>query len=276
MTTPHLALGRWPNAPLALVVAQVRFIPQPDTAPNAIAERILNTTGRSHPHTSPLAPVSVIIGQAPPLAMPIPTPPAGLDLRNDENTEVIRLQMGSLTFLSSAYQDSAHFIGLWRTFMAALCEESELQVVRLGLRYIDFIIPSDTHVPEDYFLGGLGKSPDVLGEQSSVAFNLYDFPREDGGQLRVQYGRGFGTPALPPDLQDSVLLPAHFANASPSKLSAVLDMDRWRMVNQPLAAASIVDEVDRLRADLSQSFRRIMSPLAQREWMPTTEGETQC
>ncbi len=278
MSTSRHGLGRWPNAPLALVVAQVRFIHEPVTAPSVTSERILNATGRSHPHISQLTPVSVVIGQAA-AATPMPTSmqPVGLDLRNDENTEVIRLQTESLTFLSSAYQDSRHFIGQWRTFMAALCEDRQLQVVRLGLRYIDFIVPTDGHVPEDYFLGGLGKSPDVLGEQSSVAFNLYDFPREDGGQLRVQYGRGFGVAALPPDLQDSVVLPTHFAAMSASGLSAVLDMDRWRMVNRPFAATAIGDELDRLRADMSQSFRRIMSPLAEREWMQTTtEEETQC
>lgn len=276
MNDLYKALGRWPNAPLALVVAQVRFDPDPSVAPNLVAERILSATDRSHPHISPLLPVSVIIGQAPSVPM-IPTmTPAGLDMRNQENTEVIRLQAGSLTFMSSAYQGSTHFMGQWHTFIGALCEKCDLRVIRLGVRYVDFIIPSGTNTPEDYFLGGLGRSPGVLGEQSPVAFNLYDYPRPDGGQLRIAYGRGYGPPMLPPDLQDSVLLPARFSALSTSGLSAVLDMDRWRSVNQPMAAKVIVEELDRLRADSSNSFRGIMSELAQCEWINAKEGEVPC
>ncbi len=277
MTTSNNALGRWPNAPLSLVVAQVRFVPNPDAAPNVVAERLRNAAGMNYPHISPLVPVSVIIGPVPSAAMtPSMTPsmtPTGFALRNPQNTEVIQVQLESVTFLSSAYQDSTQFINQWRTFMGAVCEDRELQVVRLGLRYVDFIVPSEGNAPEDYFLGGLGKSPDVLGEQSPVAFNLYDYQRPDGGQLRVQYARGLGPPMLPPDLRDSLPPPARFSRRSTSGPSAVLDMDRWRLLNQPLAADGIADEINRLRGDIRQAFRAIMSPLAKREWIQETEGE---
>ena len=159
--------------------------------------------------------------------------------------------------------------------MNALCEESETHVIRLGIRYVNFIIPSDGHAPEDYFLDGLGRSPDILGNQSPVAFTLYDFARADG-QLRLQYSRGYGAPDLPPDLQGSVLLPPRLAYTSADGVSAVLDMDRWRMVNKTLTADGVSVAINELRSDISESFRNIISPLANNEWNPSPQGEQPC
>lgn len=277
MNVPRRALGRWPNAPLALVLAQVRFEPIPETSPDLLAERIQKISGSSYPHTSPLQQVTLILGQGVPPAMAQPPTTMGLDLRNSENNETIRLQSGSLTFTTSSYQDSDHFAQQWRTFMDALCEERELQVKRLGLRYVDFIIPSAGHVPEDYFRDGIGRSPATLGDQSPVAFNLYDFARENGGQLRIQYSRGFGPPALPPDLQDTVLPPAELTTKTNSDISAVLDMDRWRPVSEVMSAEIIASELEALRADIALSFRSVMTELADTEWKKRpTEGNSSC
>ncbi len=270
MTSLKSALGRWPNAPLALVCAQIRFDPHADRAPEQVKARIRNATGPDcYPLVNPVRPMSVIIGQALPVPMPAPI---GLDLHNEQKTEVIRLQSDSLTFLSAAYRDSALFMGQWRTFIGALCEDRELPVTRLGLRYVDFIIPSNGNTPENYFRGDLGRSPNILGEQSPIAFNLYDYPRPAGGHLRLQYSRGYGPPMLPADLQGSVLLPSRFAMPPADGLSAVLDMDRWQPMNRPLTTVGIVDETDRLRSDMSETFRCILSPLAVREWAAESGG----
>lgn len=276
MTTSHKVLGSWPNAPLALVVAQVRFEHHPEASPNLVAERIQKVTGGIYPNISPLLSISVVIGQAPPTTMPPSMDPAGFDLRNAESNEVVRLQQGSLTFMTSAYLDRSHFSNQWHSFMDALCEDRELRVIRLGIRYVDFIIPSDGHVPEDYFLDGLGRSPAALGNQSPVAFTLYDFARADGGQLRVQYSRGYGAPALPPDLQGSVLLPARLSSLPAGGISAMLDMDRWLMVNETLPVDRVSDALVALRSDISDSFQSIISPLADKEWKATTQGEKSC
>lgn len=269
------ALGRWSNAPLALVVAQVRFEPHPQFDPQQVAGRIQQATGERYPRLNPLQQFSVILGLGQLGVMPPPVVQVGFDLRNDVDNEVVRMQPDALTFMTSAYQDSTHFSDLWRVFMAVLCEDRALTVTRLGLRYVDFIIPSPGHVPEDYFLDGLGRSPACLGEQSPVAFTLYDFPRADGGQLRLQYGRGFGPPSLPPDLQDSVLPPSSLTTRNSGDLSAVLDMDRWRLVNEFLSPDAIAREIEVLRTDMSASFRGIMTPLADTEWrLSSNQGES--
>lgn len=266
LTIPRKALGRWPNAPLALVVAQVRFVPYDQTKPYLVAERIQHATGSEYPHLTPLQTISVVIGKGQPVVIPPQKEMTDFELRNSENNKVIKMQRDGLTFMTSAYQDSTHFLNQWRVFMAALCENRELRVLRLGVRYVDFIIPSEGHVPEDYFRDGLGRSPGILGEQSPVSFTLYDFPRQNGGQLRLQYRRGFGPPSLPPDLQDSVLPPGGLTTRSSGDISAVLDMDRWRIVNDSMSTDDIISGLEELRSDMATAFQSIMTELAEREW----------
>lgn len=275
MTAPRRALGRWPNAPLALVLAQVRFDQSPETEPQPLSERIQKLTGSIYPHTSPLQQITMILGRTTSSTTSQPPVPVGLDLRNSENNEAVRLQPGSVTFTTSSYQDRNHFSRQWRVLMDALCEKRGLKVNRLGLRYVDFIIPSAGHVPEDYFRDGLGRSPAALGNQSPVAFNLYDFARENGGQLRVQYSRGFGPPALPPDLQDMVLPPEALTTKTNSGMSAVLDMDRWRPANESMSAETIARELETLRADIASSFLSIITDLADKEWKTEKTGDIQ-
>lgn len=277
MTEIHRALGRWPNAPLALVLAQVRFEPSKETAPSQVVQRLQQIIGSRFPNILPLRQMTLILGQGgSPDIQPNPQIPAGteaseigFDMRNPENSEAIRVHQDAFTFMTSAYVDSVHFAEQWKIFMGALFEARELRVTRLGLRYLDFIIPSDGHVPEDY-LQNLGKSPEALGEQASVAFNFYNYPRADGGELRLQFFSGKGTPSLPPDLQDTVTPPARLSTQHNNDTSAVLDMDRWRPANEPMKAEAAATEIIALREDIALSFRKVLTELACREWASTS------
>lgn len=271
MSATHQALGRWPNAPLALVLAQVRFEPHAESPPALVAERIQAALPSAYFQAGMLQQVSFIVGQGTPPAMSIPTGSVGIELRNSTNTEALRLQADALTFNTAAYHDSKRMAAQWRAFMDALCAGRELRVMRLGLRYVDFIIPSAGHTPEDYFAGDLGRSPAPLGEQAAISFCLHDFPRPDGGHLRVQYSRGYGPPMLPPDLQDTVLPPPALTTRNSTDVAAVLDMDRWQPMNRLMTAEAIAATVFAMREDLAASFRAIMTDLARIEWQTPQE-----
>ena len=49
MSNHDQALGKWPNAPLALVLAQVRFDPEIDTEYKKVAERLRAALGSRFP-----------------------------------------------------------------------------------------------------------------------------------------------------------------------------------------------------------------------------------
>lgn len=283
MTDPRRALGHWPNAPLALVIAQIRYEPAPESAYTQVADRLQLIGGALYPNVRRLQRLTLSLGigqkETPPLNAQVEAPAVGvnevpeateigIDMRNADNTEAILIHKDAFTYMTSAYIDSGHLAAQWEKFMGVLFDGKELRVTRLGLRYVDFITPSEGHVPEDY-LQNLGKSPEALGKQAPVTFSFYDYPRTDGGRLRLQYLRGEGSPELPPDLQDAVTVPAKLLTQNPSNLSAVLDMDRWRPFNESINGDTAADALIALREDLAGSFRSIITELASNEWTST-------
>lgn len=266
VTSLLTALGQWPNAPLAIVVAQIRFEPTMETDYAVLAEKIRQTTGEEFPVINDVQEFSFVVGDGGQSPRSPEAAVAGSDLRSADGARCIRLQQGAITYSTCSYRDSKHFSGEWRKLLDALCAGGKVHALRLGLRYIDFIIPSEGRVPEDYVCEGFGRSPDALDEQAPIAFSLYDYERPHGGRLRIQYGRGFGPPSLPPDLMDAVPPPPFLVAKYDSGLSAVLDMDRWRPASEMMSAEVLAKEFQILHGDMSKTFQRIITPIAAREW----------
>ena len=274
MSNHDQALGKWPNAPLALVLAQVRFDPEVNTEYKEVAARLKVALGERFPAMKAVRQVTLVFGNA-----PVPGGESkanegevGRELRSDDDRSALRLQDGVMTYTTSLYKDSQHFLAEWRSMLDCLCAAGGVKVQRLGLRYVDFIIPTAGKVPEDYFKDGFGHLTHVFGEIAQTAFMSHEYPREsDGamriGAMRVQFGRGFAPPSLPPDLEGSVQPPpALLGKYTKEQPSAVLDIDRWRLDFRRLQAEEIVGEFQRLRDDICMTFRRIITPEAKAEW----------
>lgn len=269
MSDHDQALGKWPNAPLALVLAQVRFESEIGTEYKEVAERLKAALGERFPAMKAVRQITLVFGNGP---IPAGAPKAGdgevgRELRSDDNRGALRIQDGVMTYTTSRYEDSQNFLAEWRSMLDCLCAMGGVKVQRLGLRYVNFIIPTTGKAPEDYFQDGFGHSTRGFGEIAQTAFMSREYPRGDGEALRVQYGRGFAPPSLPPDLDGSVTLPpALLRKYAEGQPSAVLDIDRWRVDSRRLAAGQIADEFQRLRDDICMAFRRIITPDAETEW----------
>lgn len=267
MSNHEQALGKWPNAPLALVLAQVRFDPEVDTEYKEVAARLKAALGERFPAMKAVRQVTLVFGNTP---GPVESAPndgeVGRELRSDDNRSALRLENGVMTYTTSLYKDSQHFLGEWRSMLDCLCAAGGVKVQRLGLRYVDFIIPTAGRAPEDYFKDGFGQLTHVFGENAQTAFMSHEYPRGTDGAMRVQFGRGFAPPSLPPDLDGSVLLPPVLLKKYTKGPSAVLDIDRWCVNSRRLQAADIADEFQRLRDDICAVFRRIITPEAEAEW----------
>ncbi len=267
MSNHNQALGKWPNAPLALVLAQVRFDPEVDTEYKGVAARLKAALGERFPAMKAVRHMTLVFGNAP---VSVGEPKAnegevGRDLRSDDNRSALRLQDGVMTYTTSFYKDSPHFLAEWRSMLDCLCATGGVKVQRMGLRYVDFIIPTAGKVPEDYFKEGFGHSTDLFGEIAQTAFTSHEYHRDDGA-MRVQYGRGVAPPPLPPDLDGLVVLPPALLEKYTGGPSAVLDIDRWRIDSHRLQAGKIADEFQHLRDDICKAFSRIITPEAEAEW----------
>lgn len=269
MSNHDQPLGRWPNAPLALVLAQVRFDPEIDTAYKDVSARLKTVLRERFPAMKAVRQVTLVFGSTPGVA--VESKPnegeVGRELRSDDNRRALRLQEGVMTYTTSLYEDSLRFLAEWRSMLDCLCAAGGVKVQRLGLRYVDFIIPTAGKVPEDYFKDRFGHLTHVFGETAQTAFMSHEYLREAEGAMRVQFGRGFAPPSLPPDLDGSVHLPPVLLKKyTQGQPSAVLDIDRWRADSRRLQAAEIAAEFQRLRDDISMTFTRIISPEAVAEW----------
>ena len=268
MSNRDQALGKWPNAPLALVLAQVRFDPEIGTEYKEVTKRLKAVLGESFPAMKAVRQKMFVFGNTPtPVGeSQVNDGEVGRELRSDDDRSSLRLQDGVMTYTSSLYKDSEHFLEDWRSMVDCLCIDGSIKVLRVGLRYVDFIIPTVGKAPEDYFKGGFCRSTDLLDETAQTAFMIHEYPKADGGIMRIQYGRGFAQPSLPPDLEGSVLLPPVLLEKYTGGPSAVLDIDRWSIVSSRLSSEKIVEKFQLLRDDVCKAFERIITPVAKAEW----------
>lgn len=267
MGSHEKALGKWPNAPLALVLAQIRFDPEVDTEYKEVAERLKAALGDQFPAMKSVRQVTIVLGSAPAQTgeSKANDGEVGRDLSSDDNRSALRLQEGVMTYSTSLYEDSPHFLAEWRSMLECLCTTGGVMVQRLGLRYVDFIVPTAGKVPEDYFKDGFGHSTEVFGNIAETAFMSHQYSKVDGA-LRVQYGRGIAKPSLPPDLDGVVQLPPALLEKYTEGASAVLDIDRWHMPSRRMKAEEIANEFQRLRDDICQTFSGIIAREAEAEW----------
>lgn len=268
MSNHEKALGKWPNAPLALVLAQVRFDSEIDTEYKDVAARLKAELGESFPAMKAVRQKTFVFGNTSAQANESRSNEneVGRELRSDDNRSALRLQDGVMTYTTSQYRDSQHFLAEWGGMLSCLCAAGGVKVQRLGLRYVDFIIPTAGKVPEDYFKDRFGHLPHVFEENAQTAFTSHEYPRGANGTMRVQFGRGFAPPSLPPDLDGSISLPPVLLKKYTDGPSAVLDIDSWRVDSRRLQAAEIADEFQLLRDDICNVFKRIITPEAQAEW----------
>lgn len=261
-------LGQWPNAPLALVLAQIRFDVEIDTEYRDVAERIRAAMGDRFEATKKLRQLTYTLGGADMNGTPVPSEEeVGLELRSDDDRNSLRLQDGAMTFTTSHYRDSPHFLADWRAMLEGLCPAGGVKVQRLGMRYVDFIIPANGKEPEDYFSDGFSRSPTPFsGKKAEAAFLSYDYPMDDAGMMRIQYGRGFAPPSLSPDLQGLVQPPPPLVERYDTGPSAVLDIDHWRLPSRRMKTEEIAAEFQRLRDDIARAFHCIIADEARNEW----------
>lgn len=268
MTETPQALGKWSNAPLALVVAQIRFEPFAGMSPDELLAAFHPHISTEFPESVPVQPITIHIGQPPADQPSASSVIIGYDLFSDSGTRVVRLQPGVLTYSVTSYWDYPRFSAEWNRSLTVLCRIGEVKGLRLGLRYVDFIIPMNGRVPEDYVVAPLGVSP-TGDEKPPVILNLFEYDRTIG-KMRIQYGRGFGSPDYPPDLQGMVIPPSNLKAQYKGGLSAVLDMDRWiEFMPTVMQQMEITQHFQNMHDDMSKIFKQITTNLAHNEWGST-------
>ena len=264
------ALGQWRNAPLVFVLAQVRFPAQPE----GFTEKMQLLVCKQQPgrylaaQATPIVHVSVELELGGVPKQNVVQTGMGYNIARSDGRMMVRVEPGSLTVAVNEYVDFDHLMAQWFPLIACL-QEAGLQgsVQRLGLRYVDFVIPAEDAAPEDYLKEPWNQKatpefPGAIGTPGMcVSLHDMEFPK---GRMRLQYLRGFGQPSLPADLL-GLLAPAP-KSPPMGAASAVIDTDRWMEDHWVLEGDAIKGDFRQMHKDLAALFNTIISTRARTEW----------
>jgi len=258
-------LGQWPEAPLALVLAQIRFesFMDLDTAASPFRDRIEKLYPRIQPFHALSFPFASADGTPPdPTRLAV----AGYDFHNADQTKCVRLELGALTYFVTSYEQyQGHFEEDWASLVLALSPSKDLFVTRAGLRYIDFIVPTTGAHPNDYVQEPLGRAPTVADGSPTTTFNMLQYAMKEG-VMRIQYSQASGKMELPPDLQSVQLAPSPVMLKEHKALGAILDTDRWVEPAASLPSPQIKALFSMMHNDMSTAFKSIITTRALNEW----------
>ncbi|MDA8192197.1 MAG: TIGR04255 family protein [Gammaproteobacteria bacterium] len=269
MTEP---LGAWGNAPLAYVLAQVRTEQIADIKEYqpALAGKLrpLYPLQRKQQGTRLVATPSRLMVE--------PQQQYIWELASPDNRTAIILGESGVVLHATAYVDSSDFLAKLHHVMEIFAEiVPSVFVNRVGLRYIDFIIPRGKEAPEAYINPRLNNDLGIGERDGFFATSVAIYPLKEG-QVVVRYARGTGQPQLPPELavlslERSPLMDAKVGGKDlpPTAPTAIVDTDR----NRDFSPVERLDP-DKLRAvfsamhtDVSRLFKeKVITDHAKKVW----------
>lgn len=139
---------------------------------------------------------------------------------------------------------------------------------RIGLRYVDIIVPEEGKTPDDYVVPGLRCLPALtLTSRARSGLAISEFQLEEGA-LVIRYATAGGAIGLPPDLQPLTLAePDVLKRLAPvTGMSALLDFDRFAPLEEMFDASQLKARFDHLHEDHSVAFRELTTEHAKDVW----------
>ena len=210
--------------------------------------------------------------QPQPEAQPPRLQPARLmhwEFGSGSNQTGVLVQQDSLVFHATVYATYATFAQQWLDVMRSVGEQiPNLFAYRIGLRYLNFILPNAGETPEDYVADRLRCDPAPgLPYRNHRGLTAAEYHLE-WGLLAVRYSRGTGQPSLPPDLAPLALEPSVILQriVSTEQPTAVLDIDRFVALGAAYDADTLAEPFGQLHADIQVAFNALATDHARAVW----------
>lgn len=264
MTGPK-TLGQMANAPLAYVLAQVRFnlvLDMDKRIPDvqaALRER--------YPRFNIVQGLSVSVPSQG--AVQVPAIVQQWAFANDANRKGAILQANSLVYHVTEYTTYPEFgASLFDVMKIVTNVIPNLFVERLGLRYVDFIVPRPGESASMYVKDSLRCDPNPGLEFKSLrGITFIDYELELG-RLHIKFFTGRNLSALPPDLEPLILEKSAVMNQRPTEGTAVglLDTDRFIEIAQRFDPESLMARFNMLHDDITTAYKALASNHAFEVW----------
>ena len=254
-------LGAWKKAPLAYVLAEVRT---ENLADLKSYESELAAAFRSHfPIQRTLVTARIVVSSG---GSPIiePEQDNAWEFASPDNRVALIIRPQGFVLHATTYKDHADFLGRFQDSLAMIASKvPSIFVNRIGLRYVDFIIPESGETPEQYIEGKLNPfiaMPAAKG--TAVAMSLTVYPMTHG-KLALRYIRGAGQPQLPPDLSTIKLDKSPLMGMmkiESNQDTAIVDIDRTREFakREPLDPVALRKDFQGIHDEISHLFTEIL------------------
>lgn len=260
------SLGTWRNPPLAYVVAEVSISPHYSIA--QFVPSIQQSLRDLFPRTDEGREMVLAIGTPNQAAVP----DCIWRLTTPDNRRGVNIGTRTIALHTTSYLNFLEFAELLTHVLKAV-QSSELNpfVERIGLRYIDYILPSDGHQLVDYLVPALhGVTPPGAGRaQTAIWFAIYPFET-------FTVNARVAAPSLP-----GMLLPPNFSAlplAKPGTMLAaeqrvqqgqsfgIIDTDCSQSINAVFDMQALANNFAQLHTGVSTTFKALISDLAVKEW----------
>jgi uncharacterized protein (TIGR04255 family) len=277
LTATPPPMGRWRNPLLAYVVAELAIAPHYGLAAKIAA--IQDGLRGAFPRTVEATEVVLAVAGALPQGTPgspgvsgVPAQPFWQLLDATQSRGVL-ITYRAIALHATAYEDSTDFLRRWAEVLAVIdAAKAEPFVERIGLRYIDLIVPSGQADPADYLVSSIrGIDPPEGAEVQTRSWGLHYV--RDGVTVQVRTT----TPApvgllLPPVLNTLPLQLPPVAIEAQARIAnrqtiGWVDTDVSTPVQKSLNTEDISASFERLRQAVSVTFRSLLSDHAKDEWI---------
>jgi uncharacterized protein (TIGR04255 family) len=256
------ALGTLPNAPLAYVVVQIRisnFAEMKDYIPALHAALRPKLRGRRESHV-PIFQFSL----PEPKVHSVPR----WEFYDLTNREGVLIQNESIAFHSTYYDDGASFLQRVRVVLNAVEKVLPDMLVseRIGLRYVDIVVPKDNEFPNEYVAEGLRGIEDHMKPKQSMYLANYEL---DPGTLVFRYNiLPPRTEPLPEELLPLQLDPSPVLQRArgSQQFLGVLDSDRSIHERSEFNPERLMSRLKGMHEDISNLFKAVCSKYAFKVW----------
>jgi uncharacterized protein (TIGR04255 family) len=260
------ALGQLSNAPLIYVLAQVVFTRVPKMA--SLWEDFHQEVFEEFPEAKVQHIRELQIGDT---ADPSISDIIKWNLVNREQSEGIILGADSLIFHVTSYQTSAIFFNKLHSILTKLGSilPDNVEVNRLGLRYVDLLLPTKTLSVDEQVSGKLGSIPlDEAGCEFKKLEEVTRYTTPEGGDLVIRHRQSTEKDILPGDLFPNILKTASRLEevAEEGAVVGMMDYDHYTHQKFSFDAKAIITKLGNMHVTSSNAFRLTTTEDAKKIW----------
>lgn len=205
----------------------------------------------------------------------VPTKPELMQVTNwiiskSDRTAGFILGSSSLAFHTTHYETRNEFLPELVQGLQAVHKVVSLEhIARLGLRYLDAVIPGEGETVSQYLAGGLQGVSFGAKQRYSMSESVFETetgPLVKSGTLVARIYCATALLGYPPDLIPHGLQPMSRFQINDVASHAVMDADHFVEGTMPIDFEQIKQQMASLHAGIKQSFEATITPHAEEVW----------